>query len=47
MINIANIYVIITINKPTLWQCGEEVKSYACLSTSASLILFSDNNNIE
>ena len=47
MINIANIYVIITIHKPTLWQCGEELKSYACLSTSALLILFNNNNNIE
>ena len=46
MINITNIYVIITINKPTLWQCREELKSYACLSTSALLILF-NNNNIE
>jgi len=47
MIHITNIYVIITINKPTLWQCGEELKSYACLSTSALLILFNNNNNIE
>lgn len=47
MINITHIYVIITINKATLWQCGEELKSYACLSTSALLILFNNNNNIK